>query len=198
MSAKYLLFLYYLRLMIMCHSLSETWQNNGAQVWSFDRLSPVPVTLFAVVTMKSVIYWLVVYFRSVPVIPKGHAHIAFMIEGSGKQCMLHFYPPLPIGMVLYFRSVPLIPKGHALIAFMIEGSGKQCMFTLHFPLVLYFRSVPVIPKGHAHIAFMMENSGKQCMVALLSLPIPSYFHIFLACHGWYMHFACFLVCHCVL
>ena len=75
------------------------------------------------------------YFRSVPVIPKGHAHIAFMIEGCGKQCMLYFYPPLlPNGMVLYFRSVPVIPKGHAHIAFMIEGSGKQCMLHFHHPL----------------------------------------------------------------
>ena len=77
-------------------------------------------------------------------------------------------------------------------------SSACCIFTLHFSLVLYFRSVPVIPKGHAHIAFMMENSGKQCMAALLGLPIISYFHIFLTCHGWYMYFACFLVYHCVL
>ena len=32
MSAKYLFFLYELMLMIMCHSLSKTWWNNGAQV----------------------------------------------------------------------------------------------------------------------------------------------------------------------
>ena len=54
MSAKYLLFLYWLTLMIMCHSLSKTWQNNGAQVEMFDRLSHVPVTLFTVATLKSV------------------------------------------------------------------------------------------------------------------------------------------------
>ena len=77
MSAEYL-FLYYRMLIIMHHSA----KNLAGR---FDRLSPVPVTLFTVVTMKSVIYWLVVYFRSVPVISKGHAHIAFMIEGSGKH-----------------------------------------------------------------------------------------------------------------
>lgn len=69
-------------------------------------------------------------------IPKGHAHIAFMIEGSGKQCRLHFYPPLPNGMVLNFRSVPVILKGHAHIAFMIEGSGEQCMSHFYPPFLI--------------------------------------------------------------